>query len=62
MNEYLYLVSEMQKLIDSKSNFVINGSCKSFDDYRHVSGEIRGLALAIDIIKDREQKVEGLDE
>jgi hypothetical protein len=47
---------ELQKLISMKSDFIAQGNCKSFEEYRNVAGVIRGLALAIDLIKDREQK------
>jgi len=55
-NEYEYLCMELQKLISMKSDFIAQGNCKSFEEYRNVAGVIRGLALAIDLIKDREQK------
>lgn len=57
MNEYDYLCKELQKQIDGKSEFIAAGNCKDFEEYKHVVGVIRGLALAIDLIKDREQKL-----
>ena len=62
MNEYDYLCNELQKLIGGKSDFIAQGNCKSFEEYRNVAGVIRGLALAIDLIKDREQKIKDDDE
>lgn len=63
MNEYEYLCKELQKQIDVKANFIAVGNCASFEEYRHVAGVIRGLTLAIDLIKDREQiTTEGNDE
>jgi len=58
MTEYEYLRFELKKEVDNKSEFIAAGNCQSFDEYKHVTGVIRGLALAIDLIKDREQKLE----
>jgi hypothetical protein len=58
MTEYEYIRFELQKEADSKAAFIASGNCQSFDEYKHVTGVIRGLALAIDLIKDREQKLE----
>ena len=58
MTEYEFIRLELQKEINSKSEFIAAGNCKTFDEYKHVTGVIRGLALAIDLIKDREQKLE----
>ena len=62
MTEYEYLCIELQKQIETKSAFIAVGNCASFEEYKHVSGVIRGLALAIDLIKDREQKIKDDDE
>lgn len=62
MSEYDYLCNELQKQIDIKSNFIAMGNCPSYEEYKHVAGVIRGLALAIDFIKDREQKIKEDDE
>ena len=62
MTEYEYLCNELQKQIASKSDFIAQGNCKSFEEYKNVAGIIRGLALAIDLIKDREQKIKDDDE
>lgn len=62
MTEYEYLCIELQKQIEVKSAFIAVGNCTSFEEYKHVAGVIRGLALAIDLIKDREQKLKDDDE
>jgi hypothetical protein len=62
VNEYDYLCKELQKQIDIKANFIAMGNCSSYEEYKHVAGVIRGLALAIDLIKDREQKTKDDDE
>ena len=56
-NEYEYLCNELQKQIDAKSSFIAQGNCQTYEEYKHVAGIIRGLALAIDFIQDREQKI-----
>jgi hypothetical protein len=58
MTEYEYVRAKLIEEIDSKSTFIASGNCKNFDEYKHVTGVIRGLALAMDLIKDREQKLE----
>ena len=62
MTEYEYLCTELQKQIDVKANFIAIGNCSSYEEYKHVAGVIRGLALAIDLLKDREQKLKDDDE
>jgi hypothetical protein len=62
MTEYEYLCNELQKQIEGKANFIAIGNCSSYEEYKHVSGVIRGLTLAIDLIKDREQKIKDDDE
>jgi hypothetical protein len=57
ISEYDYLCTELQKQVDSKSSFIAQGNCQSYEEYKHVAGVIRGLALAIDFIQDREQKI-----
>ena len=62
MTEYQFLASELQKLIESRAQSVAEGSCKTFEEYRNTTGIIRGLALAVDLIKDRVQKLKDSDE
>jgi hypothetical protein len=62
MTEYEYLCNELQKQIASKSDFIAQGNCQTYEEYKHVAGIIRGLALAIDFIQDREQKIKDDDE
>jgi hypothetical protein len=62
MTEYDYLCKELQKQMETKGLFIAQGNCKNFEEYKNVAGIIRGLALAIDLIKDREQKTKDGDE
>jgi hypothetical protein len=61
MTEYEYLQIELTKDIESKAKFIASGNCQSFEEYKHATGVIRGLSLAVDFIKDREQKLEESD-
>ncbi len=62
MTEYDYLVNELEKLIESRAQSVAAGNCQSLEEYRNTTGIIRGLALAVDLIKDRVQKLKDSDE
>ena len=62
MTEYQYLVKELQKEIEARANAIADGSCKTYDQYQNAVGIIRGLALAADLIKDREQTTKDSDE
>lgn len=53
-----------QLLEDSRDsiNFLADGGAKSFDEYRHVCGVIRGLAQADALINDLVQRLEKNDD
>ena len=62
MNEYQYLVLKLQEDIEARAQSVAFGNCQSYEEYKHTVGIIRGLAHAVDSIKDREQQVKDSDE
>jgi hypothetical protein len=62
VTEYEYLVNELQKDIEARAQSIAYGNCQSYEEYKHTAGIIRGLALAVDFIKDREQKTKDSDE
>lgn len=62
MTEYEYLARELQKDIEARAQSVAAGNCQTYEEYKHTTGIIRGLALAVDLIKDREQKLEDSNE
>lgn len=62
MTEYQYLAQELEKEIEARANAIADGSCKTYDQYQNAVGIIRGLALAVDLLKDREQKLKDSDE
>jgi hypothetical protein len=62
VTEYQYLAQELEKEIGARADAIADGSCKTYDQYQNAVGIIRGLALAVDLIKDREQKLKDSDE
>jgi hypothetical protein len=57
-----HLVSEYDKLRNDQVTFLAGGGAKTFDEYRHVCGVIRGLTYAETIVKDLVQRMERIDE
>lgn len=46
------LIEKFEEDITSSTQFLVGGGAKSFDEYREVTGRIRGLQLAIQTTKD----------
>lgn len=57
-----HLVKEIDKLRDDQQTFLSGGGAKTFDEYRHVCGVIRGLTHAETIVKDLVQRMDQSDE
>ena len=57
-----FLAKEIDKLRGDQQTFLNGGGAKSFDEYRHVCGVIRGLTHAEIIVKDLVQKMETSDD
>jgi hypothetical protein len=57
-----HLISEYDKLRDDQVIFLAGGGAKTFDEYRHVCGVIRGLTYAESIVKDLVQRMEIIDD
>ena len=53
------LKSRLRNLMNDRADNIATGSCASFDEYKHQSGVIEGLALAerelLDIIEELER-------
>ena len=51
--------SRLRNLMNERADNIATGSCASFDEYKHQSGVIEGLALAerelLDIIEELER-------
>ena len=57
-----HLLREIEKLKESNNTHLSGGGAKTFDEYRHVCGIIRGLNHAETLIKDLVQRMENFDE
>jgi hypothetical protein len=57
-----YIVKEIDKLRDDQITHLSGGGAKTFDEYRHVCGVIRGLTHTETIVKDLVQRMEQSDE
>ena len=57
-----HIVKEIDKLRHDQQSHLAGGGAKTFDEYRHVCGVIRGLTHAETIVKDLVQRMEKIDE
>ena len=57
-----YIATEIDKLRGDQVSHLAQGGAKTFDEYRHVCGVIRGLTHAETLVKDLVQKMEYSDE
>ena len=65
MNDYkllAHIAKEIDKLRGDQQTFLNGGGAKTFDEYRHVCGIIRGLTHAENFVKDLVQKMETSDD
>jgi hypothetical protein len=53
---------ELELRRQSLVEFLSTGSAKTLEEYRAITGELRGLSLAIELIKDLAFKLENQDE
>jgi hypothetical protein len=64
-NKWMHLEVIVQQTDDKVSelkNFLADGRCESFEDYKRICGEIRGLLIARGYILDLKQNLEIADE
>lgn len=57
-----YLINELNAQKSDKVIFIADGRVNDYAEYRHVCGQIRGLALAEQLCKDLVQRLEHGDE
>jgi hypothetical protein len=59
-------LSVVQKELEIRKNSLVDalatGAAMDFADYKRIVGEIRGLSLADELLKDLERKLEQIDE
>jgi len=57
-----YLKTKFTEEQKSRIEFLAEGKASSLEEYKHVAGVIRGLALATEILEDLVQRLEKSDE
>jgi hypothetical protein len=57
-----YLLDEYKERLDLLKQAVAAGNCNSFEEYKYVCGQLRGLESACLIITDLKQRLENSDE
>ncbi len=57
-----YLKTKFTDEQKSRVEFLANGNASSMEEYKHVAGVIRGLAMATEILEDLVQRLEKADE
>lgn len=57
-----YLKTKFTEEQQSRIEFLASGKAASLEEYKHVAGVIRGLALATEILEDLVQRLEKSDE
>jgi len=57
-----YLRDKFKDEQKHRAEFLATGSATSLEEYKHVAGIIRGLALATDILDDLVQRLEKSDD
>lgn len=57
-----YLRTKFTEEQQSRIEFLADGKASSLEEYKHVAGVIRGLALATEIINDLVQRLEKSDD
>ena len=65
MNDYkllAHIAKEIDKRRGDQQTFLNGGGAKTFDEYRHVCGVIRGLTHAETFVNDLVQKMETSDD
>ena len=56
------LQKQLRVDMNNYTDDLATGSCRSFEDYKHLCGVIQGLAIAERYILDLAKKVESFDE
>lgn len=62
MDYFDYLLKEYAERIHALSEAMTFGHCTSFEEYKYVCGQVRGLEAACAVIKDLKQRLETQDD
>lgn len=57
-----YLIEKLQEERTLKEKAMVDGVLQSFEEYKHVTGVIRGLLLAESVVTDLANRMENSDE
>ena len=57
-----YLLDEYKERLDLLKQAVCAGNCTSYEEYKYVCGQLRGLESACAVIVDLKQRLENSDE
>jgi len=62
MNALDVLISQLNERVAMLSTAICNGNLETFEEYKKLCGEVRGLLTAEDYIKALKNKLETLDD
>lgn len=62
MTELEVIVEQADEKVSQLKDFLAEGKCESFEEYKRICGEIRGLLTARGYALDLKQKMENSDE
>ena len=62
MTELEVIVEQTDDKVSQLKDFLAEGKCESFEDYKKICGEIRGLLIAKGYILDLKDRMENSDE
>lgn len=62
MDVFEVLSGQTDEKVDQLKNHLAEGKCETFEEYKRICGEIRGLLIARGYILDLKQKMENSDE
>jgi hypothetical protein len=62
MTELEVIVEQADDKVSQLKDFLAEGKCESFEEYKRICGEIRGLLTARGYALDLKQKMENSDE
>ena len=62
MKELEIVANHIDDKVQQLKDFMSDGKCENFEDYKRISGEIRGLLIAKGYALDLKQTMENADE
>jgi len=62
MDAFDAIISKINEQIQNVNEAITSGRPDTFDEYKRLCGEVRGLLFARDIVKDLKNKMENSDD